>query len=148
MFALGAFLGAPWLPIRRKETDIALELLQLKPGQTVVDLGSGTGTFLARAAEKGIYGVGYEINPLLYVWSLARTWPHRNKVKLHFGSYWNKSLPKTDGVYVFLIGRYMSKLGDKLESELSVGTTVASYTFKIPDKDAISEKQGIYLYQY
>lgn len=148
MFGVGAFLGAPWLPIRRKETDAVFELLQLKPGQTVIDLGSGTGAFLARAADKGIYGIGYEINPLLYAWSLARTWPHRGKVKLHLKSYWNIALPHTDGVYVFLIGRYMAKLGNKLEHELPEGTPVASYTFKIPGKDIVSEKRGIYLYQY
>lgn len=148
MFGAGAVLGAPWLPTRRRETDAALDLLELEPGQTVVDLGSGTGVFLAKAAERGIYGIGYEINPLLYVWSLARTWRCRDYVKLHLKSYWRRPLPRTDGVYVFLVGRYMPKLGDKLERELSPGTSVASYAFAIPGREPVAEKQGIYLYRY
>lgn len=39
-----------------------------------VDLGSGDGRFVFRAANEGLFGhcVGYEINPLLYIWSQAR----------------------------------------------------------------------------
>lgn len=148
MFGAGALLGAPWLPTRRRETDVVLDLLGLEPGQTVADLGSGTGTFLVKAAERGIYGIGYEINPLLYVWSLARTWRCRGYVKLRFKNYWRAALPRADGIYVFLVGRYMHKLGDKLECELPPGTPVASYAFTIPGREPVAEKQGIYLYQY
>lgn len=148
MFGLGAVLGAPWLPTRRRETATALDLLALEPGQTVIDLGSGTGDFLRGAAQRGVYGIGYEINPLLYVWSLVRTWPWRKQVTIHCRNYWRVELPECDGVYVFLIKRYMPKLDRKLVSELSPGTSVVSYAFPVPDCEARAEQQGLYLYNY
>ncbi len=148
MFGLGAALGAPWLPTRRRETDTALDLLALEPGQTVIDLGSGTGDFLRGAAQRGVYGIGYEINPILCAWSLVRTWPWRKKVTIHCRNYWHVELPECDGVYVFLIKRYMPKLDRKLISELSPGTSVVSYAFPVPDREARTEQQGLYLYNY
>jgi hypothetical protein len=42
-------------------------------GLRFVDLGSGDGRFVFRAAQEGLFDhcVGYEINPLLYLWSQA-----------------------------------------------------------------------------
>ena len=42
---------------------------------TFVDLGSGDGRFVFRAAREGLFCggcIGYEINPILYLWSQAR----------------------------------------------------------------------------
>lgn len=148
MFGLGALLGAPWLPTRRRETDAALDLLGVQTGQTVVDLGSGTGSFLNAAARRGLYGVGYEINPILCVWSWVRTWPWRKQVTIYCRNYWRVKLPYCDGVYVFLIKRYMAKLDRKLEGELPPGTPVVSYAFEVPGRTAQTERNGLYLYTY
>jgi precorrin-6B methylase 2 len=59
------FLGAPYVPTLHKQREIALDLLKLKPGQTLIDLGCGDGAMLIEAAKRGIKVVGYEINPLL-----------------------------------------------------------------------------------
>jgi SAM-dependent methyltransferase len=147
-FGMGALVGAPWLPTFRRETETALDLLDLKPGDTVVDLGSGTGTFLLVAARRGIYGVGYEINPFLHLWSLARTWPQRRYIRLHWRNYWRVELPPADGMYAFLIKRFMGKLDAKLGRELPPGTPVATYTFQIPGRRPEHQKDGVFLYRY
>jgi hypothetical protein len=59
------FLGAPYVPTLPKQREAALDLLKLKPGQTLIDLGCGDGAMLIAAAKRGINSVGYEINPLL-----------------------------------------------------------------------------------
>lgn len=148
LFGLGAWLGAPWLPTRRRESRIALELLDLEPGQTVIDLGSGSGSFAAEATRAGLKVIGYEINPLLWLYSRIRTWPHRKSVRLYLRDYWRTKLPECDGVYIFLIERYMAKLDRKLRRELKGDTPVVSYAFKIPGRQHKAESKGLYLYKY
>ncbi len=148
MFGLGALLGAPFLPSRRKTVSTALKLLGLEKGQTLLDLGSGTGTLLVAAASKGIKAVGYEINPLLYLVSKLRTARFGDLVEIRLADYWHHNLPEADGIYVFLIGRYMGRLAQKLKIDIKRPTPVVSYAFQIPGKRAVEELNGLYLYRY
>ena len=146
-FVLAVFRGAPWLPTRRRETKRALELLELQPGQTVVDLGSGSGGFLSAAAHCDLRAIGYEINPILCLIAYVRTWPQRDKVRIVWGDYWLRELPECEGIYVFLIGHFMTKLDDKLRQEAASGTKIVSYVFELPTEPEISEG-GLHLYKY
>jgi len=44
-------------------------MLNLKSGQTLIELGSGDGRVLKEAAAKGVRAIGYEINPVLVIYS-------------------------------------------------------------------------------
>lgn len=147
-FGLTAWRGAPWLPTRRQQAKEALRLLGLEPGQTVVDIGSGGGGFLLLAAKSGLRGVGYELNPLLWLYSKIRLWPYRHKVKVRLADYWKSTLPQCHGLYVFLIGHYMGKLDDKLTRELNSGTKVVSYIFELPRQAKEDSPDGLHLYEY
>lgn len=147
-FGWTAWRGAPWLPTRRKQAEASLELLDLAPGQTVLDLGSGGGKFLSRAAQNDLKGIGFELNPWLYLWSRLRLFPYRHQVKVYCRDYWLRPLPECDGVYVFLIGHYMDKLDDKLSRELPAGAKVVSYTFELPRQPLKTTKDGLYLYEF
>ena len=148
LLALSIVRGAPWLPTRHKQVEQALDLLDLQPGQTMIDLGSGDGKVLAAAARRGWRGIGYEINPILYLWGLVRTWPYRDLVSLKLQSYWSVKLPEADGIYVFLIDHYMKQLDKKLTQDIDISTSVVSYVFPIPGREADHEQQGLYLYTY
>lgn len=147
-FAAGSLLGAPYLPTKRREVQTALKLLNLKPGQTVLDLGCGDGTFLKAAAKSGLYAVGYEINPIMWLAAKMNTREYRDRVQVKLGNYWKAKLPEADGIYVFLITRYMSKLDQKVKSEAKKPVKLASYTFEIPEKQPVKEATGVYLYTY
>jgi precorrin-6B methylase 2 len=92
------FLGAPYVPTLHKQREIALDLLKLKPGQTLIDLGCGDGAMLIEAAKRGIKVVGYEINPLLVFIAWARTRRYSKNVKIIRGNFrqliFRKSLTK------------------------------------------------------
>ncbi len=147
-FGVGAILGAPYLPTRHAQAEAALELLKLERGQTVLDLGSGDGNFLLVAAKRGIKSVGYEINPVLVLWSKLRTRKYRKLVSIKWSNFWNVRWPEIDGIYVFLIDHYMKKLDKKICQELTKPTPIASYIFKLPDREATKVKNGVYLYYW
>lgn len=44
-FGAGAFFGAPYLPARRPDVEAALDLAELRPGEKLIDLGSGEGWY-------------------------------------------------------------------------------------------------------
>lgn len=145
-FGLGTFFGAPYLPIRRHEREAALDLAGLKPGETIIDLGSGDGTVLLAAARRGATAIGYELNPLLWLWSWLRTRRYRKQISVRLQNYWLTQLPPADVVYTFLLDRYMSRLNRKLERELSYPTRVVTHVFELPRRPAA--KKGMnFLYR-
>lgn len=148
MFGLGAWLGAPYLPILRRDAEPLLALAGLEPGQTLIDLGSGDGRLLRVAAKQGVIGIGYEINPLLVLISRLVCWRYRRLVTIHLANYWPVTLPPADVIYVFLIQRYMRRLDDKLSRELIGPTRVISLAFKIPGRPIVASTKSAYCYQY
>lgn len=119
LFGFVIMFGAPFLPTLGKQVNTSLDLIDLKPGQTLLELGSGDGRLLIAAAKKGINAVGYELNPLLVIYSWVKTRKYRDNVKIIWGNYWTKNWPKADGIFVFLLPRYMKKLDKKIIRELS-----------------------------
>ena len=147
-FGLIPLKGAPWLPSLKSHRQAAFDLLELKPGQTVIDLGCGDGRLLKAAAKRGYYAIGYELNPFMYAIAWVLTRPYFRRVKLYFGDMWKADVSQAEAVYVFLFDRYMKQLDDKLKAEAKPGLLLASHTFKIPGKKPLVKQYGIYLYKY
>jgi cyclopropane fatty-acyl-phospholipid synthase-like methyltransferase len=147
VFAIGALMGAPYLPTLKSESEVALNLLNLKRGQTVLDLGSGDGSFLRLAAQRGLRGIGWEINPLLVVFSKVRLWKYRKQVSIRWRNIWATPIPKVDAIYIFGIKRYMGKFERKLKNELTKPTKIVCFTFKLPKAKPIRVENGITLYK-
>ncbi|MGI9027645.1 MAG: class I SAM-dependent methyltransferase [Candidatus Saccharimonadales bacterium] len=148
LFAFVILFGAPYLPTRRAQTQAALDLLNLKPGQTLFELGCGDGRVLKQAAQRGLLVVGYELNPILVLTAWLYTWKYRKQVRIIWGNFWKADLSRADGVFVFLLDRFMVKLDEKLKAEVHGSTKLVSFAFKIPHKKAKRSKAGIYLYEY
>lgn len=148
-FAVVLLVGAPYVPTLKKQQQDALDLLQLHPGQTLLELGSGDGRMLRAAAEKGIKAVGYELNPILVVISYVFCFKYRHLISIHWGNFWQKDWPVTDSIYVFLLQKYMPALDTKITQEyVGKNVKVVSYAFEIPGKKPIKVKDALYLYEY
>jgi len=147
VLAFGGVLlrGAPYVPTLGTQARTALELLDLRSGQTLLELGSGDGKVLVLAAQAGLNVVGIELNPFLVVISKIRTWRYRKQVKIIWGDFWRSEWPACDGVFVFLLDRFMVKLDNRMQH---LGKPLASFAFKIPNRKPDVEKDGIYLYKY
>ena len=148
LFGFVLFYGAPYLPTLRRQSEAALDLLDLKKGQTLYELGCGDGRVLKLAARRGLKAVGYELNPLLVAAAWLNTLRYRRRVKVIWGNFWNADLKPADGIYVFLLDRFMEKLDGKLRRDAAAGTKVASYAFEIPGKKPSKQKAGVFLYKY
>lgn len=137
--------GAPYLPTLRRQVEAAFELLNLRKGNTLLELGCGDGKVLVAAAQKGYKAVGVELNPLLFVISWLRSLPYRGQVRVIWGDYWRVDWPDSDGVFVFLVDKYMPKLDVKMKNYKK---PLASVAFKIPNREIAAQKSGVFLYRY
>ena len=148
LFGFVLLFGAPYLPTLKKQAETALDLLDLDEGQTLYELGCGDGRVLRLAVKRGLKAVGYELNPLLVVIAWLRTLRYRKNVKVIWGNFWQADLSQADGVFVFLIERFMERLDEKMKQRGGKPIKLVSYAFKIPGKKAAAEKDGLYLYKY
>ncbi len=148
-FGLVILVGPPYLPTLRKQTDTALDMLDLKEGQTLLELGSGDGRIMLAAAKRGLKVVGIELNPFLVVVSWIVTFRYRSQVRLIWGSYWGAPWPRADAIFTFMLPRYMTKLDERIQKWRPEATTrLASFAFTIPGKEPIETRDGVYLYEY
>jgi hypothetical protein len=92
-FVFVLLFGAPFLPTLKPQIIIALDLLDLKPGDTLLELGSGDGRVLVAAARRGLNVVGYELNPIMALISWLHTRRYRRQVKVVWGNFWRTPWP-------------------------------------------------------
>ena len=147
-FSFVIFFGAPFLPTLKPQISVALDLLDLQPGQTMLELGCGDGRVLIAAAKRGISSVGYELNPVLAAIAWLRTRRYGKRVRVVWGNYWLTEWPPADGIFAFLLTRYMGKLHNKVMQYPSRPLKIASFAFTIPGKRPVRDSHGVYLYEY
>lgn len=157
-FSLVVFVGPPYLPTLNKQVAVALDMLDLEPGETLLELGCGDGKVLIAAAQRGWNVVGIELNPILVLVCRARTWRYRKQVRVVMANYWNiDTWPPANGIFGFVLPKYMAKLdqliklwrtNQKVSGSRPVSAKLASFAFAIPDKKVIQERDGVFLYLY
>lgn len=147
-FAFVVLFGAPYVPTLRPQKKQAFELLALKPGQTLLELGSGDGGVMVEAARRGYKVIGYELNPILYLIAWFRLLPYRRQAKLYCRNFWRVQLPEADGIFVFLLEKYMGKLDEKISRETVKPLTLVSYAFAVGHKKPYRQSEGMLAYKY
>jgi SAM-dependent methyltransferase len=147
-FAGVLLVGAPYLPTLTPQVKAALQLADLKPGQTLLELGCGDGKVLLAAARQGNKAIGYELNPIIAAIAWLRTRKYRHLVKVKCVNFWRADWPPADAIFVFLLPRFMSKLDAKVARYDSAEIKLVSFAFKIPGKNIDKELDGVYLYKY
>jgi precorrin-6B methylase 2 len=141
--------GAPFLPTSQVRVKKMLELLDLKPGQKLIDLGAGDGRIITEAASRGIDAIGYEINPLLVLWGRwkIKKLGLNSQAEIFWKNFWSIDLSQADAITVFGATAIMPKLEKKFLTELKPGAKICSYVFPLPNSQPLRHEEGIYLYQ-
>jgi SAM-dependent methyltransferase len=140
--------GAPYLPTLGPQVGVALKMADLKPGDTLLELGCGDGRVVIAAARQGLQVVGYELNPLLFAVTWLRSRRYRKQVRIIWGDFWQKPWPPADAIFTFLLPKYMSKLNKKVIQYPHKPVKLISFAFVIPNLKPSAEKTGVYLYKY
>jgi hypothetical protein len=144
--------GLPYVPTSRKRLRRILEFAEIKPGDRVIDLGSGDGRMVIAAAKAGAQADGYELNPVLVWWS-------RLKIRMaglgDRATIYQKDLLKADlaKYNVFLIYGMpwvLDEIENRLENTEHERIRIVSNTFKFENLEPakIAEKEKIYLYEF
>lgn len=141
----GVGIGAPWLPVRRRDIADAFSLVEIGSHDLVIDLGSGDGRLLVEAAKRGASVVGYELNPLLVLMSRFRL-RHFKRVSIHRQNLLEADLSKANIIFIFGITTLMPKLSKKIMQECKPGTAIISFAFDLPGMVPSSTKGVAHLY--
>jgi SAM-dependent methyltransferase len=126
-----------------------LKLAGLKPGDRLLDIGSGDGRVVSAAAQAGVKATGVEINPY-YVWLSRLKIKHlglSDKAKIVRSDQWQFDTSPYSVVVVYGIGYMMERLKEKLERELKPGSRIISVYFPIPGWKIVKQLGDIKLYQ-
>jgi len=154
-------LGAPFVPIHKARLDLALEFLNLKPGQKATDLGSGDGRVLIEIAKRGVVSVGYEINPFLVLKTKMEIKKQglSNLASCHWKSFWGVNFNQFDAIFIFGMSHIMKGIEKKAQKELKAGARLVCFVFPLPPHQTklwcggepnwqpIFAENGVYIYE-
>ena len=165
IFALPAFSQdptysnklAPYVASPDRIVDVMLEMAKIKPGETLMDLGSGDGRILFAAAEKyKAKAIGVEISPRLVASTNQRIQQAKltDQVKVIQGDVLKTDLTGADVVIMYLNSQFNLELRPRLEKSLKPGARVISHDYSVPGwkpvrVERIEGRQGhvVYLYE-
>jgi ubiquinone/menaquinone biosynthesis C-methylase UbiE len=126
---------APYLPSPQLVVERMLDAAQVKPGETVYDLGSGDGRIVITAAQKyKANAVGIEISDVLCKSTQKKinALGLESQVKIINGNALKVDLSPADVVTLYLLTSSNARLRPNLEKYLKPGARVVSLNFGIP----------------
>lgn len=149
--------GVPFVPTSMKQVRRMLKAAKLKPGMVIYDLGSGDGRLVHTAArEYGATAIGYEISPLVWIWSLFLSIFWVSNAKLRFGNFWKKDVRDADVIVCYLLPKVMHRMEKELLPQLKPGTLIISNAFsmkelkpiKVIERDRDRRLPKVLVYRY
>jgi len=158
VFPLGVFIyiiypflkkGASYEKSSNTSVENMLTLSKVKKGEKVVDLGSGNGKILIKFAENGAIAYGYEINPILVLyskWKIKRKGLEK-RAFVYWRNFWHEDLSKFNIISLFQYKFLMPKLERKLKKELKKGTRIVSNVWTFPNLKLKEKKGNVFLYK-
>jgi cyclopropane fatty-acyl-phospholipid synthase-like methyltransferase len=143
-----------WVPTPPTVVDAMLKLADVKPGDTVYDLGCGDGVIVATAAQKyGARAVGIDIDPqrVKEATERAQKMGVSDKVEIRQGDLFEADIQDATVVTLYLLQSLNMKLMPKLQKELKPGTRIVSQSFNMgeswpPDKQIEVNGYNVYMW--
>lgn len=148
---------APYVASPAKVVDRMLELANIRPGETVYDLGCGDGRILIEAVQRyRAKAVGIEISPKIAAEARAhikRAGVSKSATVIE-GDLLQADLTGADVVTIYLATSLNEELRPRLEKFLKPGARVVSHDYAVPGwkpKQVVladgRQKHNIYLYE-
>ena len=148
---------APYVGSPVHVVDRMLEMANIKPGETLYDLGCGDGRILIAAAQKyPVKAVGVEISPKLVAQATASIQKAglESKARVVQGDLMTADISSADVVTIYLATSLNEQLRPRLDKYLKPGARVISHDYAVPgwkpskiDKGDGPRGHLIYLYE-
>ena len=126
---IAPFVASPTPVVRQM-----LILAELKPGETLYDLGSGDGRAVIMAAKDfGARSVGVELREDLVKRALSNIHELGLETKAHIlqSDIFKVDLSEADVVFLYLTTSANEKVKPKLETELKPGARIVSHDYEV-----------------
>jgi len=121
---------SPFVPSNQENVDRMVKLANLRPTDTVMDLGSGDGriVFTAVSSLDGVKGIGVEINEELVEKSIeaAHAQGLADRVRFVHQNAFDADLKQADVIFMWLFPELMRLLRPKILAEARPGTRVVA----------------------
>jgi cyclopropane fatty-acyl-phospholipid synthase-like methyltransferase len=137
-------LDVPYVPTPDQVVQGMLKLADVKPGETVIDLGCGDGRIVVTAAKVfGAKGIGYDLNPerLREAKENARLAKVTDKVQFVEKNLFDADIKSANVVTLYLLPSVNEKLKPRLLKELKPGTRIVSHSFSMGDWKPVKEQE-------
>ena len=145
---------APFVQTPLEVAKKMLELVEVKPGENLYDLGCGDGRLILLAAkDMGANSIGIDLREDLL--ERAKTEILRlgleAKVKVIQANFFDVDISTANVVTLYLTSSANERLRPKMEKELRIGCRIVSHDFKVPGwkpKQVYDELLGHTIYTY
>jgi SAM-dependent methyltransferase len=146
---------APYVASPNRVVDRMLEMANIKPGETLIDLGCGDGRILIAAVEHyKAKAIGVEISPKIAAQATARIQREglTEQARVVQGDLLAADLTGADIVTIYLESSLNQQLRPRLEKFLKPGARVVSHDYAIPGwkptkVDKSDGRHLVYLYE-
>jgi precorrin-6B methylase 2 len=135
----------PFVPTTRTVVRMIRESGAVHEGDTVIDLGCGTGTILIGLARKmkTIRCIGIEQEQLLVVAGYLRSLFLRKRVQILRGDMFEYPIKDANVIVGFWVTELMPRIIEKIVAECTPGTRIVSHMFPLPEHAGIKLEQTI-----
>ena len=131
----GKEVDVPYVPTPPEVVEGMLDMVALRAGERLIDLGSGDGRIPRAAARRGASALGVEIDAGLVsrARSLTRLEGLEERARFVRDDLFTVSLREADVVTLYLLPDINERLKPKLLSEMKPGARVVSHAFDMGD---------------
>jgi SAM-dependent methyltransferase len=131
----GPSLDVPFVPTPPEVVDRMLQMVDVKQGDFVIDLGSGDGRIAIAAAKKGARALGVDIDPqrVREAKGNARRAGVEDKVAFRQENLFDTKIGEATVLTMYLLPDVNMRLRPRILDELKPGTRVVSHAFDLVD---------------
>lgn len=147
-----ALYGLPPVSTKPERIRKALNLANLRPDETLYDLGAGDGRVLLIAARDfGANAVGIEVGPVqcVWIWLRAAASGFGNQIHVKWENFYKADLTEADVVFMYATSTEVRKLASHLEQRMKPGSRLVSISADFPEWEpsVFDDRDLIFIYE-